>query len=62
MDQETKDWEWQLLQFHIDQMFGKYFKDEVHKIEYKPGNVVQLLEMPLECREERQVITQEQSF
>jgi len=62
MDQETKDWEWQLFQFRIDQMFGKYFKDDVHKIEYKPGNVVHLLEVPLEYRTERQVITQEQSF
>jgi len=35
MDQETKAWEWQLPQFRIDQMFGKYFKDDVHKIEYK---------------------------
>ena len=52
MDQETKDWEWQLLQFRIDQMFGKYFKDNVHKIEYKPGNVVHLLDMPLEYRAE----------
>jgi hypothetical protein len=53
MDQEPKDWEWQLLQFRIDQMLGKYFKDDVHKIEYKLGNVVHLLEMPLEYREER---------
>jgi len=52
MDQETKAWEWQLLQFRIDQMFGKYFKDDVHKIEYKPGNVVHLLDMPLEYQAE----------
>jgi hypothetical protein len=26
----------------------------VHKIEYKPGNVVHLLEMPLEYRAEQQ--------
>jgi hypothetical protein len=43
-------------------MFGKYFKDDVHKIEYKPGNFVHLLEVPLEYRTKRQVITQEQSF
>jgi hypothetical protein len=43
-------------------MFGKYFKHDVHKIEYKPENVVHPLEMPLEYPAEYQVIKQEQSF
>jgi hypothetical protein len=54
MDQETKDREWQMLQSRIDQMFGVYLKDDVHKIEHKQGNVVHLLEMPLEYREAHQ--------
>jgi hypothetical protein len=52
MDQETKDKEWQQTQLRFDRMFGKYFRDYVHMIEYKPGNVVHLLEMPLKYRAE----------
>jgi len=52
MDQEVKDREWQLLQFRIDQMFGKYLKDDVHEIDYKPEHAVHLLDMPLANRTE----------
>jgi len=53
MNQEAKDKEWQRLQFRIDQMFGKYFKNEMQTIEYKPENIVHLLDVPLEYRAKR---------
>jgi hypothetical protein len=43
MNQDTKDQEWRQLQFRIDQMFGKFLKDNNPAIEYKPGNIALLL-------------------
>jgi hypothetical protein len=46
MNQETKDQEWQRLQFRIDQMFGKFLNDKTSAIEYKPGSIALLLPPP----------------
>lgn len=43
MNQESRDQEWQQLQYRIDQMFGRFLKDNNPAIEYKPGNIALLL-------------------
>lgn len=42
MNQEARDQEWQQLQSRIDQMFGKFLKDENPAIEYKPDSLALL--------------------
>ena len=36
--ERINDQEWQELQFRINQMLGKFLKDENTAIEYKPGS------------------------
>lgn len=43
MNQESRDQEWQQLQYRIDQMFGRFLKENNPAIEYKPGNIALLL-------------------
>lgn len=51
MDQNKDDQAWQKLQTHIEQMFGRYFRNSLDLIEYKPQCAVHLLSMSLGDRE-----------
>jgi hypothetical protein len=46
MNNNSVDHGWQQLQARIDQLLGKYLGEELHKIEFKPRDVIYLLEMP----------------
>ena len=43
MDNNSTDQEWLKLQVRIDQMFGRYLRDSMDVIEYKPQHPVYLL-------------------
>jgi hypothetical protein len=45
MDHNYTDQDWQKLQAHIDQTFGKYLRDSLDLIEHKPRHAVHLLSM-----------------
>jgi len=48
MNNNSEDHGWQQLQARIDHLLGKYLREELHKIEYKPRDAIYLLEMPQE--------------
>jgi len=52
MNHNVADHEWNKLLAHIDQMFGKYLRDGLGLIEYKPLHAVYLLEMPQDDRKD----------
>jgi len=45
MDRNSTDQDWQKLQVHIDQTFGRYLRDTPDLIEHKPLYTVHLLSM-----------------
>ena len=45
MKNNSVDQGWQQLQARIDRLLGKYLREDLHKIEYKPQDVIYLLEM-----------------
>jgi len=47
MDHNKDNQAWQKLQTHIEQMFGKYLRNSLDLIEYKPQYAVHLLSMSL---------------
>jgi hypothetical protein len=53
MDQKTSDQGWEQLQSHIEGFVGQVLGNNMQRIEYKPRFIAQLLEMPLERRQER---------
>jgi hypothetical protein len=52
MDHHPANQEWQRLQVHFDQIFGRYLRDVLNLIEYKPGKAVYLLKMSSEYEKE----------
>ncbi|MDQ5987037.1 MAG: hypothetical protein CSYNP_02773 [Syntrophus sp. SKADARSKE-3] len=53
MDHNHADQEWNKLQVHIDQMFGRFLNNDLDLIEYKPSYAIQLLEPPRDDRSDR---------
>jgi hypothetical protein len=51
MNHERAYQEWQQLMARIGQLHAKYPGEELHKIEYKPRDVIYLLETPLGYRQ-----------
>ena len=52
MNHHPANQEWQRIQAHIDQLFGRYLRDGLNLIEYKPGKAVHLLEMSSDYEKE----------
>ena len=52
MDHNHEDQEWQKLQAHIDQMFGRYLRGSLDLIDYKPRHAVHLLSTSLDDRKD----------
>jgi len=52
MNHNTADQAWQQLTIRIEQLLPRFLKGELQQIEYKPQNVIALLEMPSEYRNE----------
>jgi hypothetical protein len=48
MNQSKSDLGWQQFQAHIEGFFDQALRHDVQRIEYKPGFIVRLLEMPPE--------------
>lgn len=48
MNHYTSETDIRELEAIIDKRFGHYFRDNSQQIEYKPSDVIHLLEMPLE--------------
>lgn len=46
MNHDTADQAWQNLSLRIEQLLPRFLKGELQQIEYKPRNVIALLEMP----------------
>jgi hypothetical protein len=53
MDHHHTDQEWNKLQAHIDQMFGRFLKSNLDLIEYKPSYAIHLLETSRDDRDDR---------
>ena len=51
MNQETKEQGWQRLEFRIDQMFGRFLKEDYPAIEFKT-NIAGLLQSPPKYNEQ----------
>lgn len=52
MVHNSVDQEWQKLKVHIDQTFGRYLRDSLDLIEYKPRHIVHLLSTPLDAKKD----------
>ncbi len=52
MDDDTMEKGWQELQNRIEQLHRKYFGSLQEAIEHKPGEVLHLLDAPLELGKE----------
>jgi hypothetical protein len=50
MNQETKEQGWQRLEYRIDQMFGRFLKEDYPAIEFKT-NIAGLLQSPSDYKE-----------
>ena len=53
MNQKAPDQGWQQLQAHIEFFFDQALRSDTQRIEYKPRFIVQMLEMPSECHQNK---------
>ena len=52
MDQDRADQAWQQMYTRIEQLLPRFLNGDLRQIEYKPQNVIALLEMPSGHRNE----------
>lgn len=46
MNEDKTDQGWQHIQAKVDQIVGKFLRNDQQKLEYKPDREIYLLEMP----------------
>jgi hypothetical protein len=52
MDHSAADQAWQKIQARVEQLLRQSLEGGLHMIEYKPRDIIHLLEMPSGCKEE----------